>query len=71
MKLTEIISRETVELVFLLLSSKDQTGRQLEALSHIARLLRDDLFCRFLKNAKDANELWELLQESDQKLAKG
>jgi len=58
---------EPVGLVFLLLSSKDQTGRHLEALSHISRLLRDDLFCRFLRNAKDAGELWELLQESDQK----
>jgi len=58
---------EQVGLVFLLLSSQDQTGRHLEALSHISRLLRDDLFCRFLRNAKDAGELWELLQESDQK----
>ncbi len=67
----ESLDGESVELVFLLLSSKDQTGRHLEALSHISRLLRDELFCRFLKNAKNAQDLWDLLQESDQKMAGG
>jgi len=60
---------EPVYLVFLLLSNKEASGLHLEALAYITKLLRDDLFCRFLKEAKDHAELVELLREADQKLA--
>ena len=60
---------EPVYLVFLLLSNKEASGQHLEALAYITKLLRDDLFCRFLKEAKDHAELVELLREADQKLA--
>jgi fructose-specific phosphotransferase system IIA component len=60
---------EPVYLVFLLLSNKEASGQHLEALAYITKLLRDDLFCRFLKEAKDHAELIELLKEADQKLA--
>ncbi len=60
---------EPVYLVFLLLSNKEASGQHLEALAYITKLLRDDLFCRFLKEAKDHAELVELLKEADQKLA--
>lgn len=60
---------EPVYLVFLLLSNKEASGQHLEALAYITKLLRDDLFCRFLKEAKDHAELIELLREADQKLA--
>jgi len=62
---------EPVYLVFLLLSNKDASGLHLEALAYITKLLRDDLFCRFLKDAKDIDEIVELLKEADQKLATG
>ncbi len=60
---------EPVYLVFLLLSNKEASGQHLEALAYITKLLRDDLFCRFLKEAKDHAELVDLLKEADQKLA--
>jgi fructose-specific phosphotransferase system IIA component len=60
---------EPVYLVFLLLSNKEASGQHLEALAYITKLLRDDLFCRFLKDAKDHAEIVDLLKEADQKLA--
>ena len=62
---------EPVYLVFLLLSNKDASGQHLEALAYITKLLRDDLFCRFLREAKDTAEVIELLKEADEKLASG
>jgi PTS system fructose-specific IIA component/PTS system nitrogen regulatory IIA component len=59
---------QPVHLVFLLLSSKDTSGQHLEALAKVARLVRDDRFCRFLREAKDEKELAELLQEADARL---
>ena len=59
---------QPVHLVFLLLSSKDTSGQHLEALARIARLVRDDRFCRFLREAKGEKELVELLQEADTQL---
>lgn len=58
-------------LVFLLLSNKEASGLHLEALAYITKLLRDDVFCRFLKEAKDRAEIVELLKEADEKLAGG
>jgi mannitol/fructose-specific phosphotransferase system IIA component (Ntr-type) len=60
---------EPVQLVFLLLSNKEASGLHLEALAYITKLLRDDVFCRFLKDAKDTAELVELLKEADEKLS--
>ena len=59
---------QPVHLVFLLLSSKDSSGRLLEALARVARLVRDERFCRFLGEAKDVSELAELLGEADARL---
>ncbi|MHC4913997.1 MAG: PTS sugar transporter subunit IIA [Planctomycetota bacterium] len=60
---------EPVYLFFLLLSNKEASGMHLEALAYITKLLRDDLFCRFLRDAKDAGEILDLLREADEKLA--
>ena len=62
---------EPVYLVFLLLSNKEASGQHLEALAYITKLLRDDLFCRFLREAKNVEEVVELLKEADEKLASG
>jgi len=59
---------QPVQLVFLLLSSKDVSGQHLEALARVARLVRDDRFCRFLREAKSQKELADLLQEADSQL---
>ena len=43
---------EVVHLFFLLVSPPDRPGDHLRALENISRQLRDDTFCRFLKQAK-------------------
>ncbi|MEX0586314.1 MAG: PTS sugar transporter subunit IIA [Pirellulales bacterium] len=56
---------EKVQLVFLLVSPPDRPGDHLRALENISRQLRDDTFCRFLKQSKTAEEIWLLLEEAD------
>ena len=56
---------ETVHLFFLLISPPDRPGDHLRALENISRQLRDDTFCRFLKQAKTAEEIQQLLDEAD------
>ena len=62
---------EPVFLIFLLLSSPEAPGQHLEALAYITKLLRDELFCRFLREAKSVQEIVDLLKEADEKLASG
>lgn len=56
---------EKVHLLFLLVSPPDRPGDHLRALENISRQLRNDTFCRFLKQAKDADDVWTLLEEAD------
>jgi nitrogen PTS system EIIA component len=56
---------EKVHLLFLLVSPPDRPGDHLRALENISRQLRDDTFCRFLKQSKSANDVWQLLEEAD------
>ena len=56
---------ETVNLFFLLISPPDRPGDHLRALENISRQLRDDTFCRFLKQAKTPEEIQQLLDEAD------
>jgi PTS system fructose-specific IIA component/PTS system nitrogen regulatory IIA component len=56
---------EKVHLFFLLVSPPDRPGDHLRALENISRQLRDDTFCRFLKQAKSADDIRQLLDESD------
>jgi mannitol/fructose-specific phosphotransferase system IIA component (Ntr-type) len=56
---------ETVQLFFLLVSPPDRPGDHLRALENISRQLRDDTFCRFLKQSKNAEEIQQLLEEAD------
>ncbi len=56
---------EKVYVLFLLVSPLDRPGDHLRALENIARQLRDDRFCRFLKQAKTAEEIRQLLEEAD------
>ena len=56
---------EKVHLFFLLISPPDRPGDHLRALENISRQLRDDTFCRFLKQSKSAGDIWQLLEEAD------
>jgi PTS system fructose-specific IIA component/PTS system nitrogen regulatory IIA component len=56
---------EKVQLFFLLISPPDRPGDHLRALENISRQLRNDTFCRFLKQAKSPEEIKQLLDEAD------
>lgn len=56
---------EKVQLLFLLVSPPDRPGDHLRALENISRQLRDDMFCKFLKQAKSCEDIGQLLLEAD------
>jgi mannitol/fructose-specific phosphotransferase system IIA component (Ntr-type) len=56
---------EVVHLFFLLVSPPDRPGDHLRALENISRQLRDDTFCKFLKQAKNVEDIQLLLDEAD------
>ncbi len=56
---------DKVRLFFLLISPPDRPGDHLRALENISRQLRNDTFCRFLKQAKTSEEIIQLLDEAD------
>jgi PTS system fructose-specific IIA component/PTS system nitrogen regulatory IIA component len=56
---------EKVQILFLLVSPPDRPGDHLRALENISRQLRDDTFCRFLKQAKTVEDIKQLLDEAD------
>ena len=56
---------DKVNLLFLLVSPPDRPGDHLRALENISRQLRDDTFCRFLKQARSAHDIRLLLEEAD------
>ena len=56
---------EKVQLFFLLVSPPDCPGDHLRALEHITRQLKDDTFCRFLKQTKTKEDVLSLLEEAD------
>lgn len=64
----DALDGEPVHVLFLLLSSKSASGAHLEALAYISRLVRDEKWVRFLKEAKDVKELRDLINEADQTL---
>jgi mannitol/fructose-specific phosphotransferase system IIA component (Ntr-type) len=49
----------------MLISPPDRPGDHLRALENVSRQLRDDQFCRFLKQAKTPAEILQLLDEAD------
>ncbi len=56
---------EKVQLFFLLISPPERPGDHLRALENISRQLRDDTFCRFLKQSKTPHDIQQLLEEAD------
>ena len=61
----ESLDGEKVHLLFLLISPPDRPGDHLRALENISRQLRDDTFCRFLKQSITPGDVWQLLEEAD------
>jgi len=61
---------EPVYIIFLLLSPQDETGSKLhlKALEHISRLIRNETYLRFLRIAKDKEELIKLIEEEDEEI---
>jgi mannitol/fructose-specific phosphotransferase system IIA component (Ntr-type) len=56
---------DKVHLLFLLVSPPDRPGDHLRALENISRQLRDENFCRFLKQARSTQDVRQLLDEAD------
>ncbi|MCH7726392.1 MAG: PTS sugar transporter subunit IIA [Planctomycetes bacterium] len=56
---------EKAQLFFLLISPPDRPGDHLRALENIARQLRDETFCKFLKQSKTVEDIQQLLEEAD------
>ncbi len=65
----EALDGEPVHVFFLLLSSRSESGAHLEALAYISRLVRNERFVKFLRDAKDEASLRDLINEADQTLA--
>ncbi len=56
---------ESVYLLFLLVSPPDRPGDHLRGLENISRHLRNQNFCSFLRQARSAKDIIELLHEAD------
>jgi PTS system fructose-specific IIA component/PTS system nitrogen regulatory IIA component len=56
---------EKVHLFFMLISPPDRPGDHLRALENVSRQLREDQFCKFLKQAKTPAEILHLLDDAD------
>ena len=56
---------ESVHVFFLLISPAEDPDNHLRALECTARQLRKDDFCRFLRQAKNVDEIKQLLDEAD------
>lgn len=56
---------DKVQLLFLLISPPDRPIDHLRALENISQQLRDEMFCRFLKQAKSPRDIQQLLDEAD------
>ncbi len=52
-------------LFFLLVSPPDRPGDHLRALENISRQVRNDTFCKFLRQSKAVEDIAQLLEESD------
>jgi nitrogen PTS system EIIA component len=57
---------DPVHILFLLISPADRPGDHLRALESISRHLRNDTFCRFLRQSTTCEQIVELLDEADQ-----
>lgn len=61
----ESLDCEKVNLFFLLISPITHPGEHLRTLEHITCHLKDEAFCRYLKQSKEREDILELLNEAD------
>ncbi|MBF0196101.1 MAG: PTS sugar transporter subunit IIA [Planctomycetes bacterium] len=59
---------EPVFLFFMLLSPDKNATDHLKALTFISTALRDEFFCKFLRNATNEEEMVDTVQEMDEKI---
>lgn len=59
---------EPVYLFFMLLSPDKNATDHLKALTFISTALRDEFFCKFLKNASSEEEMIDTVKEMDEKI---
>jgi mannitol/fructose-specific phosphotransferase system IIA component (Ntr-type) len=57
------LDSEPVYIFVMLISPQDQPGAHLRALENVSRNLRDDAFCRALRQATTREQVWELLNQ--------
>ncbi len=56
---------EDVNILFLLVSPPDRPGDHLRGLENISRHLRNQNFCKFLRQSTTKEAIWDLLCEAD------
>ena len=56
---------EDVNILFLLVSPPDRPGDHLRGLEIISRHLRNQNFCKFLRQSTSQDAIWDLLREAD------
>lgn len=61
----QALDKQLVHVVFLLLSPEDHPEKHIDAMECIFGVLTQDKFRRFLRQAKNRDEVWGLLEEAD------
>ena len=60
------LDKQPAYTVILLISSSDNPDRHLQAMETIFHNLNKDDFRRFLRQAQDADQIWEIIQDADE-----
>lgn len=63
--LFDSLDNEPVFVFFMLISPSDRPGEHLRALENVSRSLREDSFCKFLRQANTREEIWDSLTEAE------
>jgi len=63
----DAVDGNPVHLVFLLLAPEDSTTEHLKALARLSRLLKDPLFRKRLLDAKDQQEIYQIIVDEDER----
>ena len=61
------LDSEWTHLFFLLLSPPDRHAQHIAALQSVSQQVRDQIFCKFLLQAKTAKDVVQVLEEADEK----
>jgi len=64
----DAIDNKPVHLIFLLLAPENSAGTHLKALAKISKILKDPAFRQQLLDAENAEKIYEIIKEEDDKL---